>query len=119
MAFLTFNFESRYLNGNTEIGMILPECSRRMEAAEFYRPGKKYRVLWLLHGGRGDYSDWIRKSMIEVYACEHDLVVIMPSAMNSAYTDWPSFSVGYDMYGFFLKELMKMVYSWCPVSDRR
>ena len=109
MAFLTFNFESRYLNGNTEIGMILPECSRRMEAAEFYRPGKKYRVLWLLHGGRGDYSDWIRKSMIEVYACEHDLVVIMPSAMNSAYTDWPSFSVGYDMYGFFLKELMKMV----------
>ena len=47
MAFLTFNFESRYLNGNTEIGMILPECSRRMEAAEFYRPGKKYRVLWL------------------------------------------------------------------------
>ena len=119
MAFLTFNFESRYLNGNTEIGMILPECSRRMEAAEFYRPGKKYRVLWLLHGGRGDYSDWIRKSMIEVYACEHDLVVIMPSAMNSAYTDWPSFSVGYDMYGFFLKELMKMVYSWFPVSDRR
>lgn len=119
MAYLTLNIESRYLNENTEIGIILPERGHETDAAQFFKPGTKYKVLWLLHGGMGDYSDWIRKSMIELYACENNLMVVMPSAMNSSYTVWDNYAVGYDMYGYLLKELMPLIYGWFPASDKR
>ena len=57
--------------------------------------------------------------MIETYACENDLVVVMPSALNSSYTNWDGFAQGYSMYDFVLEELMPLVYGWLPVSQKR
>ena len=94
MALLTFNFESQYLNNNHEISVILPDKPREVEPAAFYGSGKKYKVLWLLHGTFGDHSDWIRKSNIELYACEKDLIVVMPSGLNANYANWERFSIG-------------------------
>jgi putative tributyrin esterase len=88
MSLVTMNFESQYLNGNTTISVILPDKPRNQRAKEFYESGRKYKVLWLLHGGFGDHSDWLRKSSIELYASERDLIVVMPSALNSGYTNW-------------------------------
>ena len=87
--------------------------------AEFYGSGKKYKVLWLLHGTFGDHTDWIRKSNIELYACEKDLIVVMPSALNSNYAEWAKFSIGFDMYHYLTEELMPLVYNWFPASDKR
>lgn len=119
MALLTLNFESQYLGNNHNVGVILPDKPRNLTPEEFYGSGRKYKVLWLLHGTFGDYSDWIRKSMIELYACERDLIVVMPSAMNSNYANWPSFGMGYQMYDYIFEELMPLVYHWLPASDRR
>lgn len=119
MAFLTLNFESQYLGNNHTVGIILPDKSRGLTPAEFYGSRKKYKVLWLLHGTFGDYSDWIRKSMIELYACERDLIVVLPSAMNSNYANWPIFGMGYQMYDYIFEELMPLVYNWFPASDKR
>lgn len=119
MALYNLNIRSRFLKGDSEIMVIMPDKPRDIQAKDFYASGEKYKVLWLLHGGYGDGSDWIRKSMIELYACENDLVVVMPSAMNSQYSSWPNFAVGYDMYGFFFDELMPLIYGWFPVSRRR
>lgn len=119
MALLTFNFESQYLNNNHEISVILPDKPREVEPAAFYGSGKKYKVLWLLHGTFGDHSDWIRKSNIELYACEKDLIVVMPSGLNANYANWERFSIGYNMYDYFLKELMPLIYGWFPASDKR
>ncbi len=119
MALYNLNIRSRYLKGDSEILVIMPDKPRDVEAADFYGSAEKYKVLWLLHGGYGDCSDWVRKSMIELYACENDLVVVMPSAMNSQYSSWPNFAVGYDVYGFFFDELMPLIYGWFPVSRRR
>ena len=80
MALLHFNFESEYLNNNTDVNIIVPDKKRGVSPAEFYGSGKKYKVLWLLHGTFGDYTDWLRKSNIELYACEKNLIVVMPSA---------------------------------------
>ena len=66
MSLVTFNFESQYLGNNHTVGIILPDKPRSQTPAEFYGNGKKYKVLWLLHGTFGDYSDWIRKSNIEL-----------------------------------------------------
>lgn len=119
MSIATLDFESKYLNGNTEISVILPEMDRTHDPLDFYKVGVKYKVLWLLHGTFGDHSDWLRKSNIERYACNHDLVVVMPNALNSDYTNWDTSMMGYSMYDYFIRELMPLVYSWLPVSVHR
>jgi len=119
MALLHMNFESTFLNVNTDVNIILPDKPRNLTPAEFYS-GKKYPVLWLLHGTFGDYTDWIRKSNIELYACERDVIVVMPSAQNSSYSNWKDcFGMGYDMWQYLTEELMPLVYNWLPASDER
>lgn len=119
MSLVNFNFQSKYLFGNTSVNIILPDMPIDADPRTFYGSGRKYKVLWLLHGTFGDASDWIRKSNIELYACEKDLIVVMPSAMNSNYGNWTSFSLGFNMYDFLTEELMPLVYGWFPASDRR
>lgn len=117
MALAQLNFESQYLVNNNTVSIILPDKPRFEEAEEFYNSGKKYKVLWLLHGTFGDHSDWIRKSRIDLYASERELMVVMPSGLNANYSNWPKFSMGFDMYSFLLKELMSLIYNWFPASS--
>ena len=118
MALVEMNFESQYLCNNHVISIILPDKPRAVKPKDFYT-SKKYPVLWLLHGTFGDHSDWLRKSNIELYACENDLIVVMPSAMNSNYASWPAFAMGYNMWDYLFEELMPLIYNWFPASDKR
>ncbi|MBN1401892.1 MAG: hypothetical protein JXA74_13710 [Anaerolineae bacterium] len=119
MALIMLNFESQYLNGNTQVSIILPDKPRDQAPGSFYGSGQKYPVLWLLHGTYGDHSDWVRKSSIEIYARELDLIVVMPSALNSDYSNWDACMMGYAMFDYLTEELMPLVYNWLPASDRR
>ena len=119
MSLVQMNFESVYLGNNTNINIILPDKPRQISPDDFYGGNPKYKVLWLLHGTFGDYSDWVRKTNIERYACEKDLMVVMPSAMNSNYVNWPKFGMGFNMWDFMTKELMPMIYGWYPASSKR
>ena len=119
MALLHLNFESQYLKNNTDINIIMPDKPRSQTPSEFYGGNKKYPVLWLLHGTYGDYTDWIRKSNIELYACERDVIVVMPSALNSNYVDWKGFGIGFEMWSYLTEELMPLVYNWIPASEKR
>ncbi len=119
MSLATFNFESTCLQGNTTVSVILPDKPRNLTPQAFYGSGKKYKVLWLLHGTFGDHSDWLRKSNIELYACEKDLIVVMPSGLNANYANWEHFSIGYNMYDFLTEELMPLIQGWFPASPKR
>lgn len=119
MSVLTYHFESQYLKGNQEVTVILPDKPGNLSPAQFYQSGKRYKVLWLLHGTFGDATDWLRRTNIELYACEKDLVVVMPSALNSNYSNWDGFMMGFHMYDYLTEELMPLIYGWFPVSDRR
>ena len=119
MTLVHLNLNSKYLSGNTDVNILLPERPGKTAPAEFYGGGKKYPVLWLLHGTFGDYSDWLRKSNIERYAGEKDLIVVMPSAQNADYANWPGFGIGYNAYDYLLEELMPLVYGWFPASPLR
>ena len=119
MALLHMSFTSKYLHGTTDVNVILPDPGFRQEPADLYNSGEKFKVLWLLHGTYGDYSDWLRKSNVELYACEKRIAVVMPSALNSNYVDWKTFSMGYEVYSYFFEELMPMVYGWLPVSRKK
>ena len=119
MALVHLNFDSKYLSGSTDVNIILPDCARSQDTRAFYGSGKKYPVLWLLHGTFGDYSDWLRKTKVELYAAEKDLIVVMPSAQNTDYANWPGFGTGYQVFDYLTKELMPLVYGWFPASERR
>ena len=119
MALFQLHFASQYLGNNHTVSVIMPDRPQGMDAAEFYASGKKYRVMWLLHGTGGDHSDWVRKSMVEIYARELNLICVMPSGMNADYGSWPKFATGFDMASYLTKELMPMIYNWLPASDKR
>lgn len=119
MALVNLNFESKYLRCNNDVTIILPDKPRCSDPSDFYVPGKKYKTLYLLHGTFGDHTDWYRHTNIELYACEKDLIVVMPSAINTNYQNWPDFGTGYFLYDYIVKELMPMVQCWFPSSDKK
>lgn len=119
MAVVNMDFESQLYGGRHQINIILPDVPRTDDPRKFYPDNRRLKVLWLLHGTFGDCTDWIRRTMIEVYACEKNIAVVMPSGLNSDYVNWPRFGVGFSMYDYLFEELMPMIYSWYPISDRR
>lgn len=46
-----------------------------------------YKVLWLLHGGYGNCDEWSTKSIILSYIKDKNIMVIMPSIIDSFYSD--------------------------------
>ncbi len=119
MALLTLDFESKYMGSNQNVNIILPDKPRDITCKDFYGNKEKYKVLWLLHGTFGGYSDWIRKSNIETYACERNLVVVMPGIGNADYENWPTFTLGLNAEKYITEELMPLVYNWLPCSNQR
>lgn len=119
MAFIQMNLISKYLKVGTPVTILLPDRPENEDPRAFYESGKKYKVLWLLHGSYDDNTSWVHKTNIELYAAEKDLIVVMPNALNTNYANWPEFGMGFDMYHYVLDELMPMVYSWFPASDKR
>ena len=119
MALVHLNVNSKYLSGNTDVNIILPDLPRGVSPAEFYMSDKKYPVMWLLHGTFNDYSQWVRMTNVELYAEEKNLIVVMPTAHNTDYANWPGFGTGYNVFDFLTEELMPLVYGWFPASQAR
>ena len=119
MALITLDFESEYMGSNQNVNIIVPDKPRDISCKDFYENKAKYRVLWLLHGTFGGYSDWIRKSNIETYACEKNFIVVMPGIANADYEDWPTFTLGLNAEKYIVDELMPLVYNWLPASNKR
>ena len=119
VSVITWTIESRHLVGNTTVTVLLPDRPRDETPREYYGEERRFKVLWLLHGTFGDNLDWLRRTNIDLYAAEKGLAVVMPAALNSNYSNWSDFSLGYDMYDFLTEELMPLVQGWLPVSDRR
>ena len=63
MSLLQYRFESQYLSGATTFSVLLPNKPLGMSPAAYYRSGKKFKVLWLLHGTAGDDLDWLRRTL--------------------------------------------------------
>lgn len=119
MAVLHINHVAKCLGTNTDITVILPECSFFEKPKDFYANVKPYPVLWLLHGTFGDYSTWLRMTSIERYASEYGIAVVMPSAGSGNYMNWDNYAMGYNMFTYFTEELMPMLYRWLPLSKKK
>ena len=119
MSVVTMDFESYYLKNRHQVSIILPDRPRGQVPKDYYKEGQKFKVMWLLHGTFGDHLDWIRRTNIELYACERNPIVVMPSGLNANYSDWPECMMGFNMFSYLTEELMPMVYAWYPASSKR
>jgi len=61
-------------------------------------PTAKYPVLYLLHGGGGEYTDWTSNTHVEAYTANDPVLVAMPAAASSGidgwYTNWTNGGAG-------------------------
>lgn len=114
------NLFSKTLKSHVGVNVLIPGLPDNEvlfhDLDQVYPMGKKYRVLYLLHGALEDADSWLRHTHIEDYASEHQLAVVMPSAQNSFYVNALH---GLDYYDFVTEELPKFVQYMFPVSTAR
>lgn len=120
MAVISLNFASKALATNTNINVVFPinistELSASNNYKEMYKP-KIYKVLYLLHGAYSDGSDWLRRTNIERYVEDKDIIVVMPSVGNSFYSDSRT---GSKYWIYITEELPSFLKMILPISDKR
>ena len=118
MALLQVNYLSRALFRTVPLNVILPADKIDFATGDYaYKPGQRFKTLYLLHGLLGNYTDWVSGTRIQRWAEEKNLAVIMPSGDNSFYfksrTPWNDYET------FIGKELVDVTRKMFPLSDRR
>lgn len=76
MALFDCDFFSEKLAYETRVKVYIPDLEKKPD-----------KLLYLLHGRGDDCSAWIRNSLIEQFAKEHQIMVVMPTAEDGFYTD--------------------------------
>jgi putative tributyrin esterase len=84
----------------------------------FYVSGKKYPVLWLLHGEYGTLDDWLTYTYVPRLGVWRNTIIVAPEAPNSDFMNQPHVGEGYAYMDFFFHELMPFIYHWFPASDK-
>ncbi|GIP34906.1 alpha/beta hydrolase family protein [Paenibacillus sp. J2TS4] len=113
MALINCNFFSYTLGMDSSMTVLLPE---KRQQPHIPNPDKKYPVLYLLHGHSDDNTSWLRKSLIELLVRDYDIIVVMPNAHRSFYTDSKH---GHRYFKFFSQELPVVVGNFFPASNKR
>ncbi len=120
MAFCQCNFFSPTLCFGTDLNVFIPTPNSdellNQKNSDYFTDGVRFPVLYLLHGGYGDYTDWGRLTSVERYAQEHKLAVVMPSASNSFYQNM---RYGSNYLDYLLDEVPRFVNKMFPVSQKR
>jgi S-formylglutathione hydrolase FrmB len=119
MSRVEFGYQSPLLGYRTRVTAIIPsidwiEMMRGKQAEEFY--GRKFPVLWLLHGSSGDNDCWVRFTRIESWAEQYKIAVIMPDCRLSAFCDM---NMGPPYYSFITEELPDICQSIFPILNGR
>ena len=72
-------FHSESLNRDMHYRIFLPRA--------YQKPAQHFPVLYLLHGLYGDYTNWDTRTHLEQYAEPLPLIIVMPDAGDSWYTN--------------------------------
>jgi putative tributyrin esterase len=108
VALRDVTFRSAALNRDMQYRVILPAS---------VPPGRKLPVVYLLHGGGGDFREWSNDSDIAQFA-EPGLVLVMPEGSSSYYTN--AVDPPQDRYeDYIAKDLISDVESKFPVATGR
>ena len=121
MATFQMNYLSAMLGMQTNFSVFFPSYEPSKDNAgktipEIYPRGRKYPVLWLLHGDTGDDSEYMKYTNIVRYAQAAGIAVVMPCGYNMMYSDDPT---GQKFMKLVTRELRVLCCSYYPFSDRR
>jgi len=116
MAFFNCNFHSDILGMACSMNVIVPQQSTTQIGMDSKGGRKTYPVLYLLHGLSDDHTIWARRTSIERYVANMNLIVVMPTTHRGFYTDM---AAGAKYWTFVSEELPAIVKSFFPVSGRR
>jgi S-formylglutathione hydrolase FrmB len=97
MALIRIDHVPETVKVNSPLYIILPEPAKTGGL-----PVSRCKVLYLLHGHSDDGSAWQRYTSIESIAALYNLVVVMPSAGISFYTNQPN---GQNYFTYITEEL--------------
>ena len=111
MALLRIDHVPETVKVNLPLNIILPDPGKMGDIAVARR-----KVLYLLHGLSDDASAWQRYTAIESIAALYGLVVIMPSAGRSFYSDQPN---GQNYFSYLTVELPRYLQDVFGLSPRR
>jgi putative tributyrin esterase len=112
MALIRIDHTPDTVQVNLPLYVILPDPGQ-MKAL----PVSRRKVLYLLHGLSEDGSAWQRYTSIETTAAAYGLVVVMPSAGRSFYTDQPN---GQRYFTYLTQELpqyLKDMFGLAPARE--
>ena len=118
MAFVQCEFHSDVLGRACSMNLILPQKSATQigMAASGSAERRDYPVLYLLHGLSDNHTIWCRRTSIERYAADYEVVVVMPNGERGFYTDMAE---GYRYWTMLSEELPQIVGNLFPISRRR
>ncbi|MDD3224972.1 MAG: alpha/beta hydrolase family protein [Clostridium sp.] len=116
MALINCRFYSEVLQLSTSVQVILPQNTKTQIGMEGAEVNGQSPVLYLLHGLSDDESTWIRRTSIERYVSEKNLIVVMPNGERGFYTDMEH---GYKYFTFITEELPKLMQQFFHISDKR
>jgi putative tributyrin esterase len=111
MALLRIDHVPETIKVNLPLYIILPGPGEMRGM-----PVAKRKALYLLHGLSDDGSAWQRYTAIESIAALYGLVVIMPSAGRSFYTDQPN---GQLYFSYLTEELPRYLEDVFGLAPRR
>jgi putative tributyrin esterase len=112
MALLRVDHAPETVKVNLPLYVILPDPGKMGDV-----PVARRKVLYLLHGLSDDGSAWQRYTAIESLAALYGLVVVMPSAGRSFYTDQPN---GQNYFTYLTEELpqyLEDVFGLSPLRE--
>ena len=110
MIHAQLTMRSVVLEMDTKVDVLLPEDRHHTTDTR----GKKYPVLYILHGFKDDNSSWLHLSNIFLACRDLDLIVVFPSVHNSFYADMV---YGFDYFTYVTEELPMKLKNYLPITD--
>lgn len=109
MTLITVHFKSNVLHRSTSLCAITPEVIEHLNQ-------KNYPILYLLHGMGDDYTKWFRRTDIEQFVRNKNIIIISADFGTSFYSNM---TYGDNYWDYLTIELPKIVNSLFPISSLR
>jgi len=116
MALMHVEFFSEILRLSSSMDVIVPQRAMGQVGIATNRFQPPYPVLYLLHGGSDNHTNWQRNTSIERYVSDLGIIVVMPAVQYSFYSDQ---KYGLRYFTFISEELPHIIREFFPASSRR
>lgn len=115
MALINVSCFSTVLHMSINIRVIMPQNIDIVNPVNGGNFEKPYPVLYLLHGYNGDHTVWSRRTSVERYAADKGIIIVMPAAHNSWYSDD---CIGFKYWTFVSEELPGIIHDLFPQTTQ-